>query len=258
MYITYNPGDPRTQKVYFLTVLRDFYVDKTPVVTTPDEIVKSALAFADRYAGVPAKLGCIEIGSQITSALGVTIPNDPALIELPIAPVTFDFEGTHWTAILPVVTNWGTLLRPGDVVFYLKTTAHVLAPQHMFTVVSVNGETIDIVDNGPGYIGRRSENSKNIALIPASVTIWRLNQSYASTPLSDRVFNWLEAEFQGIFRKIGAIKQVVNEYSVRQYSTGWTIGTKNNLLYVFNPTTNIAYELGSIDKYILVANSHGF
>ena len=113
---------------------------------------------------------------------------------------------------------------------------------------------VETIDNVRGTIGRGTYNYEGMSN-PASVTIYRLDATYATT--SDRIFNWFEGVYPD-FLPGQTATQEANGYLVRQYSTGWAMGTKGNHLYVRPANSTGAYDMGSYDDYLSIANLNGY
>ena len=235
---------------FMVLFVRDFYADSSPVNATPDEYVNALEAFGARFGGTRAPNGCTLITQYVSAAVGAPLPSDIWRR----TPKDNPSRGGHWTAVYKAdsgqVPNWSALLKPGDVVnLVLRGGA-----QHTFAVISVTGQIIETIDNLGGAIGRHLYGYE-YSSTPDSITIYRLDAGYPSP--SDRVFSWLEGLYPDLLPGQGA-PQAIGGYLLKEYSTGWSLGTKGNQLFVLPANSSTASKLGALDDYLRIANVNGY
>ncbi|MGH6872682.1 MAG: calcium-binding protein [Rhizomicrobium sp.] len=156
---------------------------------TPQDIVDSAERFAAAYSGVANDNDCHKIACALSAAVGAALDD---YVTGSINPAENESNGFWRVAYRGSdphpVTNWQTLVHPGDIVRMGWTGGG----QHTTTVLSVNANgTIQVFDNdafnshGTEIIGIHTANYET-QTIPTSITIFRLatNDLYLITGTS--------------------------------------------------------------------------
>lgn len=239
---------------YLTRWIRDFYVDSTPYTATAEEIVNAANAFGVAFTGRLATIGCEEIVNQISYAAGAGMPPPLEYLKRPISPADVGRWKVIYNSNAHLDTNWPARLNPGDIVYYLHQGGGDLA-FHMFVVAAVSAQGIETVDNGGGTIGRHFYSNAKLTTDPDqnAIAVWRFDSNYPAT--SDRILNWFESQFSGLLAN--ATTQEVNGYSMRLYSNGYAVGIKDNHIFVLDPITSTAYDLGNND-FLATASMFAF
>lgn len=160
---------------------------------TPDSIVASAVAFAQTFGQIPNTDLCNWIADNVAAGAGASMPFPNADLD-----PTLNVEGGFWRIAYSSdqqdtpVSNWGTLVKPGDIVrmgwFKPETGAE---SGHTTTVLAAVGASggITVYDNTDyvtvgnsklEYIGVHGDAHFWSATDPADITIYRLdpNQQY--------------------------------------------------------------------------------
>lgn len=164
-------------------VTRSGYVDATPNVATPDEIVAVAQSFS---GGVWNDNGCWVLVSNIAAAAGATLPLTAGRARPEETPPLANGQWfvAYNSVEVPAAqqTDWVSLIRPGDMVLANNTCGG-----HIATVVEGFGNGARIIDNGGA--GYANDGSANDVLIgpahrptaltfandPGHVVIYRLD-----------------------------------------------------------------------------------
>lgn len=164
---------------------------------TPDGVVASAVAFNQVFGQIPNNNLCNWIADNVAAGAGASMPDpnaslDPLLnVEGGFWRIAYSSAQANQQGITPV-SDWGTLVQPGDIVrmgwFKPETGAE---SGHTTTVLAVGGpngtitsyDNIDdvIVDGTKHeYIGIHGDVSYWVATDPLYITIYRLdpNQQY--------------------------------------------------------------------------------
>lgn len=160
---------------------------------TPDAIVASATAFSQVFGQVLNTNLCNWIADNVAAGAGASMPLPDALLD-----PTLNVEGGFWrifytgTGQDTPVSNWGTLVEPGDIVrmgwFKPESgpesghTTTVLAAVGVDGGITVYDNIDDVVVNGAKqeYIGIHGDAKYWLATDPVDITIYRLdpNQQY--------------------------------------------------------------------------------
>jgi hypothetical protein len=148
---------------------------------TPQDIVDSALRYAAAYDNVPNPNDCGFIASDLTAAAGAPLDDSESESLNPTLNNSAGFWRVVYRGSDPnPVSNWQTLVRPGDVV----RMGWDPSGQHTTTVLAVNpdGSMVvfdneDTVDNGPSFIGIHTVNYDQ-ETIPTTITIFRLTTDH--------------------------------------------------------------------------------
>jgi hypothetical protein len=164
---------------------------------TPDGVVASAVAFNQVFGQILNNNLCNWIADNVAAGAGASMPDPNADLD-PLLNVEGGFWRIAYSSALaneqgvPPVSNWGTLVQPGDIVrmgwFKPETGAE---SGHTTTVLAVGGTngTITSYDNIDDvlvdgtkheYIGIHGDVSYWVATDPLYITIYRLdpNQQY--------------------------------------------------------------------------------
>ena len=148
---------------------------------TPADIVASAYRYAAVYTNVPNPNDCGFIASDLTAAAGAPLDD----VESESLDPTQNNSAGFWRVVYRgsdpnPVSDWQTLLQPGDVVRMGWTGGG----QHTTTVLSVNSDdTITVFDNentvgnGPSFISVHTVNYESVT-IPTTITIFRLTTDH--------------------------------------------------------------------------------
>jgi hypothetical protein len=148
---------------------------------TPADIIASAIRYDAAYNGVLNPNDCGFIASDLSAAAGA--PLDDAESES-LDPTQNNSAG-FWRVVYRgsdpnPVSNWQTLLQPGDIVRMGWTGGG----QHTTTVLSVNSDgSITVFDNentnngGPSFISIHTVNY-DTETIPTTITIFRLTTDH--------------------------------------------------------------------------------
>jgi hypothetical protein len=169
---------------------------------TPDAIVASATAFDQVFGHVLNTNLCNWIADNVAAGAGASMPLPNAYLD-----PTLNVEGGFWrifytgTGQPTPVSDWGTLVRPGDVVrmgwFHPESGAESGHTTTVLAGVGANGDITvydnidDVVVNGTKqeYIGIHGNADYWKGTDPADITIYRLdsNQQYLilGTPLGE-------------------------------------------------------------------------
>ena len=143
---------------------------------TPTDIVNEAYRFYNYYGWVPNTDDCCNIASAVAAGVGATI-GGPTTWSL--APAENQNQG-FWRIVYRgsdpnPVSNWQTLLQPGDIVRMEWTTGG----PHATTVLSVNPDgSMVVYDNSDFVNGAYGIGVHTVKYdqdtIPSSITIYRL------------------------------------------------------------------------------------
>jgi len=160
---------------------------------TPDAVVASATAFSQVFGQIPNTNLCNWIADNVAAGAGASMPPYNAFLD-----PTLNVEGGFWrifytgTGQEDPVSNWGTLVKPGDIVrmgwFKPETgpesghTTTVLAAVGADGGITVYDNIDDVTVNGvkQEYIGIHGGAEYWKATDPVDITIYRLdpNQQY--------------------------------------------------------------------------------
>ena len=179
--------DDQTWSQFWIEVIPVVYIDPTPWIVDASDVVAAARAFGQLYAGTYTPDGCHDLALSFAGAAGAPLP-----MESGSTVPSENRSGGLWSVIhrgdSNLVTNWQSLLMPGDIVRY--DYSNPADPFHTFTVLGRSGNEVETVDNLGGYLNFHSTNFKSF-VDPASVTIYRVTESnnlLEGTSGSDRLF----------------------------------------------------------------------
>ncbi|RTL70568.1 MAG: VCBS repeat-containing protein, partial [Hyphomicrobiales bacterium] len=146
---------------------------------TAADIVASAYRFNAYYGNIPNTNDCHHIAEDVAAAAGATFPYRSANDTNPSANV----DGGFWRVVYRGnvnggVSNWHTLVQPGDIVRMHWDAAHGDGP-HTTTILAVNPDGSMIVYDNGYYIGNSSYTGVHTVTydqrtVAADITIYRL------------------------------------------------------------------------------------
>ena len=178
MDITNGSSSKKEYIQYELNVV-DPSLQRTTAIGTPtsSDIVAAAQRFASVYSGILNDNDCHFIAGDVAAAAGATLDNEKTGSLDPSQNESSGFWRVVYRGSDPnPVTNWQTLVRPGDIV----RMGWIGGGQHTTTVLGVNTDgSINVFDNadsnslGQEDIGIHTANY-DLATIPTTVTIFRL------------------------------------------------------------------------------------